>query len=336
MAEAHRGDRGKTLLATQTPIGKDDIRLEAIGTLEELAAILRLSAIVGSGPQCPTLRAMTDVLRRLCEYVRTGGMAIHLPKAEEIAFLEDKIARLATPAAPVGIALTEESARVHHATAVARRAERAFARAARVYPAKEAATAYLNRLSDFLAALATYTDYRAERSADTEPAPTPVAATPPPSAVPAAEVAEGLVRAVLAELGEKPMISLPEAKRLIEKIEAHAASLGKQVVIAVTNAAGNPIAVHVMDGAYLVSFDVAIKKAYSAVAVRMPTVELGPLVASGGTFQGLDKLQDLVTFGGGVPLFRGEILAGGLGISGGTGEEDHALCEYALEVFRTL
>ena len=204
-------------------------------------------------------------------------------------------------------------------------------RAGRVYPVKEAATAYLNRLGDFLSALGVFADYKAERGESENTPETPPAA--PAAAVAPAPNTDGLVRAVLAELGEKPMIDLSEAKRLIEAVEEYAASLGRRVVIAVTNAAGSPIAVHVMDGAYLVSFDVAVKKAYTAVAVRMPTQELGALVAKGGTFQGLDSLVDIVTFGGGVPLFRGGILAGGLGISGGTGEEDHALCEYALRVF---
>ncbi len=334
MPEKHRGDAGKTLLSSPTPIGKDDIRLEAIGALEELIATLRFAALPSAGPHCKTLGAMTGVLSRLIEYIRTGGSAVQLPRAEEIEALESGILSLAVPAAPVGSSLCEESARAHLAATVARRAERAFARSARVYPAKEAATAYLNRLSDFLTALAVHADYRAERT-DTVPA---VQEAPAASgaAQSAPQSTEGIVRAVLAELGEKPMIDLAEAKRLIEKIEEYAASRGMRAVIAVSNTAGNPIAVHVMDGAFLVSFDVAIKKAFSAVSVKMSTLEIGKLVARGGTFQGLDKLEDLVAFGGGVPLYRGDVLVGGLGISGGTGEEDHAICEYALKIFAEM
>ena len=328
MPEKHRGDAGKTYLSSPTPIGKDDIRLEAIGALEELSATLRFAALPGAGPHCKTLAAMTGVLSRLIEYIRTGGLAVHLPKAEEIEALERGIASLAVPAAPVGISLTEESARAHLAATVARRAERAFAKSARVYPAREAATAYLNRLGDFLSAIAVHADYRAERT-DTAPAVSPTAEAAPPNT-------DGIVRAVLAELGEKPMIRLEEAKALIEKIEAYAASRGLRAVIAVANASGDPIAVHAMDGAYLVSFDVAIKKAFSAAAVKTSTLEIGRLVAKGGTFQGLDKLEDLVAFGGGVPLFRGDVLAGAVGISGGTGEEDHAICEYALKIFAEM
>ena len=129
------------------------------------------------------------------------------------------------------------------------------------------------------------------------------------------------------------MLNLSDAKSLIEAIENEAKRTGKAAVIAVCNAEGNPIAVNVMDGAFLVSFDVAVKKAYSAVAVKMPTIELGKLVAPGGTFAGLDAATGLITFGGGVPLFRNGTLVGGLGVSGGTGEEDHELAEFGLAFF---
>jgi cob(I)alamin adenosyltransferase len=44
----------------------------------------------------------------------------------------------------------------------------------------------------------------------------------------------------------------------------------------------------------------------------------------------------MLVFGGGVPLKVGDRIVGGLGISGGTGEEDHMLCEYGLQVFSRL
>lgn len=330
----HAGDKGKTRLSTPTPIGKDDIRIDAIGALEELLAALRFAALAGSGPHCPRLARITAVITRLCEYIHSGGKAVLLPKADEIAELEAVIEKLDTPQKAVGIALCEASARNDQAAAVCRRAERALVRVARVYHVAEPAIAYLNRLSDFLTALARHADYMAERG-EAEPTPTPTVKETKPKEAPTPDP-EGIVRAVLAELGEKPMMTLDEAKRLIEGVEEYAKAEGKRAVIAVANTEGNPIAVHVMDGAYLVSFDVAVKKAYTAVAVKMPTRELGALVERGGTFQGLDRITDLVTFGGGVPLYRGGVLAGGIGISGGTGDEDHALCEYALSLFEKM
>ena len=95
-------------------------------------------------------------------------------------------------------------------------------------------------------------------------------------------------------------------------VERKALSEGKQAVIAVANAQGNPVAVHVMDGAFLVSYEVAVRKAYTAVAVKMPTAELARLVQPGGTFYGLQNLDRIVTFGGGVPLYENGVLIGGL------------------------
>ena len=331
----HAGDKGKTLLSTPTPIGKDDIRIDAIGTLEELLAALRFAALAGSGPHCPRLGRITAVIMRLCEYVHSGGKAVLLPKQDEIAELEATIGKLATPTVAGGIALCEASARNDQAAAVCRRAERALVRVSKVYTVAEPAIAYLNRLSDFLTALARYTDYTTERGGEEKSDAIPTAKEEKPTE-PATPDPEGIVRAVLAQLGEKPMMTLEEAKRLIEGVEQYAKAEGKRAVIAVCNTEGNPIAVHVMDGAYLVSFDVAVKKAYTAVAVKMPTRALADLVARGGTFQGLDKITDLVTFGGGVPLYRGGVLAGGIGISGGTGDEDHALCEYAISLFEKM
>lgn len=129
-------------------------------------------------------------------------------------------------------------------------------------------------------------------------------------------------------------LNLNTAKKLIEKIEQHASELGMKAVIAICTPDGNPIAVHVMDGAYLVSFDVALKKAYTAVAVKMSTLELGKLAQPGQTFYGIDKLDNgkIVIFGGGVPLVSNGMLIGGLGISGGTGEEDDSLAQYGLSM----
>ena len=109
-------------------------------------------------------------------------------------------------------------------------------------------------------------------------------------------------------------------------------------VIAICGPEGNPIAVHVMDGAYLVSYDVAVKKAYTSVAVKMSTRELGELAGPGGTFYGVDTLESgkIAIFGGGVPLKCGNTIIGGLGISGGTSEEDHSLAEYGQAVLNEL
>ncbi len=140
---------------------------------------------------------------------------------------------------------------------------------------------------------------------------------------------DSIVNKVLENINSAPSLSLNKAVKLMSAVEDRARAMGKNIAVAVVNPEGNTVAVHVMDGAYLVSCDVAVKKAYTAVAVKMPTIELQKLCQPGETFYGLQANDKLVIFGGGVPLLHGDKIIGGLGISGGTGEEDHALCEYA-------
>ena len=133
-------------------------------------------------------------------------------------------------------------------------------------------------------------------------------------------------------------ITLQLAKQLMEIIEKRAEAVGLKAVIALCNAHGNPIAVHFMDDAFLVSYDVATKKAYTSVAVKMSTMELSKIAQPGQTFYGVDKLDGgkIIIFGGGIPLKVDGKIVGGLGISGGTGEQDHDLAVFGEAAFQEL
>ena len=133
-------------------------------------------------------------------------------------------------------------------------------------------------------------------------------------------------------------ITLQLAKQLMEIIEKRAEAVGLKAVIALCNAHGNPIAVHCMDDAFLVSYDVATKKAYTSVAVKMSTMELSKIAQPSQTFYGVDKLDGgkIIIFGGGIPLKVDGKIVGGLGISGGTGEQDHDLALFGEAAFQEL
>ena len=133
-------------------------------------------------------------------------------------------------------------------------------------------------------------------------------------------------------------ITLQLAKQLMEIIEKRAEAVGLKAVIALCNAHGNPIAVQCMDDAFLVSYDVATKKAYTSVAVKMSTMELSKIAQPGQTFYGVDKLDGgkIIIFGGGIPLKVDGKIVGGLGISGGTGEQDHDLALFGEAAFQEL
>ena len=130
-------------------------------------------------------------------------------------------------------------------------------------------------------------------------------------------------------------ITLQLAKALSEGIRIHAEELGMKVVVAVCNSQGRIITVDVMDDAFLVSYDVATKKAYTAVAVKMSTSALGEATKEGGALEGFHS-DELIFFGGGEPLkIDGEIV-GGLGVSGGTVDEDERLGKFGVKLFEAL
>lgn len=266
------------------------------------------------------------------------------------------------------------SAEIDVARTVARRAERALAMVGVKFGADTGTKKFMNRLADYLYVLARYTDaLEAGKTVQKEASDAQAGSvsmqdgtsaagvndsvTPDDHSVVkkngfsvqengssvqpdghAALTNEVIIQEVLKRMGIQGRITLASAKRLIEKIEEEANRQGKKAVIAICGPDGNPIAVHVMDGAFLVSFDVALKKAYTSVAVKMSTMELSKLAQPGGTFYGVDKMDGgkIVIFGGGVPIKVGDTIIGGLGVSGGTGEEDHSLAEYGLSVLHEV
>lgn len=137
-------------------------------------------------------------------------------------------------------------------------------------------------------------------------------------------------------MGQKKM-NLQIAKALMELIECRAKQLSMSAVIAVCTPEGNMLAVHAMDDSFLLSFEVAMKKAYTAVALKMSTLELKELTKSGATFEGLEaSMPQIMAIGGGIPLIIDGEIVGGLGISGGTGEEDDSLARFGLEALKYL
>ena len=341
-----QGDRGLTALSAATQVSKADERVAAVGAVEEIVSVL---GVVKVATSCPVFRGKVE---RIQKTLRTLSLGLRDPRggkylfsAEEISFLEaDMDTMLAVlPASTLTETLpggNPQSAQLDVAHTTTRRAERDLVAMDRRYSVPPLFKQYVNRLADYLLVAARYSDHLDQQKAE-EPAmslPASAPAVQPIAAVPASASAnaESLVAEVLARLGGPKILDLDHAKRLIEAVEARARETGKRAVIAVCNPEGNPVAVHVMDGAFLVSYEVAVKKAYTAVAVKMSTMELSALCQPGGTFYGLQALDKVITFGGGIPLYHDGIIVGGLGVSGGTGEEDHELALYGAAVMATL
>ena len=149
------------------------------------------------------------------------------------------------------------------------------------------------------------------------------------------EIREIVKNAIIASKAE---MTLPLAERVADAIIEEAQRMGIKVVVAISDAAGNPKLVKVMEDAYIASYDIAVNKAYTVVALKMPTVRLKPLAAPGGELYGIQFTNGgrIVIFGGGDPLInpKGKII-GGLGVSGGSEEQDIALSEFGRKYFET-
>ena len=133
-------------------------------------------------------------------------------------------------------------------------------------------------------------------------------------------------------------MNLALAKKIIKAVEEKAAEIGVNAVVAIADAGGNPVAIECMDDSYLASFDVALQKSYTVVALKMSTIELKPLSQPGQSLYGIQFTNNgkIVIFGGGEPLIADDKVIGGLGVSGGSEEQDTYLAEYGRNFFRGL
>jgi len=128
-------------------------------------------------------------------------------------------------------------------------------------------------------------------------------------------------------------LTLEAAERILAAAKKKAADLGTRMDIAVVDAGGNLKAFVRMDGAWLGSIDISIRKARTARWFDMNTGEIGKLSQPGGPLFGIEHSNGgLITFPGGVPLkdSKGNVL-GGVGVSGSTVENDHAVAVAAAE-----
>lgn len=131
------------------------------------------------------------------------------------------------------------------------------------------------------------------------------------------------------------MITLNDARRIIAAAEKKASEIGQPMNIAVADAGGNLVAHVRMDKAWLGSIDISIKKAFTSRAFDIATKDLAPHCQSGGQFFGIHASNNgrVMIFAGGIPLKRTGEVVGAIGVSGGSGEQDHAVAEAGTTAF---
>jgi uncharacterized protein GlcG (DUF336 family) len=131
------------------------------------------------------------------------------------------------------------------------------------------------------------------------------------------------------------MVTLADARRVIAAAEKKAAAIGQPMNIAVVDSGANLVAHVRMDRAWIGSVDISINKAFTARAFDISTKDLATHSQSGGQFFGIHASNHgrIMIFAGGIPLRRNSEVVGAIGVSGGSGEQDHAVAEAGAAAF---
>ena len=130
-------------------------------------------------------------------------------------------------------------------------------------------------------------------------------------------------------------IDLALGQRMAEAARRSAVASGALVSVAVVDAGGHLVVFERMDGAEIAGPVLARDKAFTAVAHRVATHELTDLVLPGAELAGMNSADGgrYIAFGGGLPLWDADRVIGGVGVSGGSSEQDVAAASAALAVF---
>lgn len=124
-------------------------------------------------------------------------------------------------------------------------------------------------------------------------------------------------------------LCLKQAQQAIDAALEKSAELGLKMNIAVVDSGANLMAFSRMDGAWLGSVDIAMKKAKTARYFDMPTGEIGKLAQPGQALYNIEHSNGgLISFPGGIPIKNksGDVI-GAIGVSGSTVENDHTVAE---------
>ena len=131
------------------------------------------------------------------------------------------------------------------------------------------------------------------------------------------------------------MVTLKDARRVIAAAEVKAAEIGQPMNIAVVDGGGNLVSHVRMDGAWIGSIDISINKAFTSRAFDITTKDLADNSQSGDQFFGIhvSNRGRVMIFAGGIPLKRNGVVVGAIGVSGGSGDQDHQVAEAGAAAF---
>lgn len=317
------GDEGKTSLLSMERVFKDSVRVHAYGTVDEANAAMGLAkSLTNKQWAIDIIHGVQKELILLNADLATDGAAynsdyrITLGHVERLENIIDKLEMQRIPQKYfVTPGETQASAALDLARTIVRRAERCIVRLRRTETVNPPVALYLNRLSDLLFVLARCVEQEELIAKVTQ------------------IVMQVLNSSNQVDGGENDM--LEKAKKMIAAAEQKAVEIGVPMVIAVVDAGGNLVAQERMDNALLASVSIALNKAYTAVALKMSTDQAAAVTQPGQSLYGLNTTDNcrIVIFGGGIPIWENGVLVGGIGVSGGSVEEDMSVAKAGLAAF---
>ena len=118
-----------------------------------------------------------------------------------------------------------------------------------------------------------------------------------------------------------------------EAAEAKAVEIGVPMVISVCDMGGNLVLLHRMEDSLLASLEISPNKAFTAVALKMPSANVKDLAIEGAELQGIavQHAGRIVEFGGGIPIMKDGKQIGAIGVSGGSVDEDTTVATAGIE-----
>ncbi len=320
------GDKGQTSLVGGARVSKDSPRVECYGTIDEANSMLGLAyAQTDRAYIRTTLHTIQGRLFSLGAELASDEKGLEKLKGtiseEDVAFLEGVVDTCTQTTGKqthfVIPGVDPCSAALHVARTIVRRAERHIVTLSQQAPVRQVVSRYVNRLSDAIYALARLQEDLVEEDR-------------------LREKITAVVREKLAQeqTDQMPAFCLENLHRMARRAEEKAKQLGVPVVFAAVDQGGNLVLLQRMEGALLASIEIAAGKAYTASALKMATHELGQAAGQNGPLYGIETAipGKIVLFGGGFPyLVNGEVV-GGIGVSGGTVEQDMEIARWAMSL----
>ena len=132
------------------------------------------------------------------------------------------------------------------------------------------------------------------------------------------------------------MVKHEEAREIIAAAVQKAEEIGQPMNIAVMDAGMNLVAFERMDGAWVLSIDIAIGKAFTSAGRGLSTREIGEKAQPGQPLFGVNTTNGgrVVIFPGGLPLMRDGEVVGAIGVSGGPVDQDEEVAEAGVAAFQ--